>query len=70
MIDKIKNELNINRFKNLKIKVNNVRNNSEFFEGNISEIYERIFIVNCNDSIKRSFSYSDDLFGNIEIEYI
>ncbi|MBQ1812604.1 MAG: Veg family protein [Bacilli bacterium] len=70
MIDKIKNELNINRFKNLKIKVNNVRNKSEFFEGNISEIYERIFIVNCNDSIKRSFSYSDVLIGNIEIEYI
>lgn len=60
----------MNKFKKLKVKVNNVRNKSEFFEGNISEMYERIFIINCNDNIKRSFCYSDILIGNIEIEYI
>lgn len=70
MINKIRNELNINKLKRLKVKVNNARNKPEFFEGNISEIYERIFIIRCDNNIRKSFSYSDVLIGNIEIEYI
>ena len=70
MINKIKKELSINKFKRLKIKVNNIRNKSEYYEGSVIELYERIFIVDCDDNIKRSFNYSDILIKNIEIEYM
>ncbi len=70
MINQIKKELYINSLKKLKIKINNIRNKSEYVSGNIVEMYERIFIVRCDDSIKRSFNYSDILTGNIEVEYM
>ena len=70
MINQIKKELYVNSLKRLKIKINNIRNKSEYISGNIIEMYERIFIVNCDDSIKRSFNYSDILTGNIEVEYM
>lgn len=70
MINKIIKELNINRCKTLKITVNNIRNKSDCYTGNIIEMYERIFIVECVDNIKRSFSYSDILTGIIEVEYM
>lgn len=50
------------------IKINNVRNKTEYIEGIINEVYDRIFIVICNDGLKRSFNYSDILISNIEIE--
>ena len=70
MINKIINDLRLNSLKRLKITVNNIRNKSEYYTGNIIEMYERIFIVECEDRIKRSFSYIDILTGNIEIEYM
>ncbi len=70
MINQIKKELYINNFKKIKITINNVRNRQEYVVGSIAEMYERIFVVNCTDGIKRSFNYSDILTGNIELEYM
>ncbi len=67
MILKIRNDI-INYGNNIiKIKINNIRNKSECVFGYVVEIYDRIFVVNCSDCIKRSFSYSDVLAGIIEI---
>lgn len=67
MILKIRNDI-INYGNNIiKIKINNIRNKSECVFGYVVEIYDRIFVVNCSDGIKRSFSYSDVLAGIIEI---
>jgi len=68
MLEKIKKNIKENKGKKLKIKINNIRNKSEYTEGIISEIYERVFIIDCFDGIKRSFNYSDILTGNIEIK--
>jgi uncharacterized protein Veg len=51
--------------KNVKIKVNGIRNKSEIIKGNISEYYKNIFVVNT-DNFKRSFSYKDLLLGIIK----
>lgn len=68
MIDKIKKDI-LNYGKDvLIIKINNIRNKSEVVEGVISEAYDRLFIVKCFDGINRSFSYSDVLISNIEIQ--
>ena len=66
-IEKIKN--NIEEIKNQKLhfKINGSRNQTEEFEGVITELYNYIFIVET-DSIKKSFSYSDVLINNIEIK--
>lgn len=68
MLNKMKMEIVKYKDSLLKIKVNNVRNKTEYLEGCICEVYERIFIVNCSDGLKRSFSYVDILTGNVEIE--
>lgn len=67
MLKKIKKDIENMLGKSVKITVNNIRNKSEKVEGEISEVYDRIFIVNSIDGIKRSFSYSDVLTGTIEI---
>lgn len=67
MINKIKEYISKNINKKIRLKVNNIRNKSEYFEGKITEIYERVFIVDCKDGIKRSFNYSDILIKSVEI---
>ncbi len=48
------------------IRINGSRNQTEEFEGVITEIYNYIFVV-ANDNMKKSFSYSDLLINNIEL---
>ena len=67
MINKIKEYITNNINKKVRLRVNNIRNKSEYVEGIISEIYERVFIVDCIDGIKRSFNYSDILIKSVEI---
>ena len=68
MLEKIKKEVVSYKNKVLKIKVNNIRNKSEYVICSIKEVYDRFFLVTCIDGINRSFNYSDVLTGNIEIE--
>lgn len=51
-----------------RFKINNIRNKSESVVGKVSEIYDRIFTVNTYDGMTLSFSYSDVLTGNVEIQ--
>ena len=68
MLEKTKKDVLNYKNKILKIKINNVRNKSEYVTGRIEEVYDRFFLLTCNDGINRSFNYSDVLTGNIEIE--
>lgn len=68
MINKIKEEISNCKNYNLIIKINNIRNKSEFVEGVLIEVYDRVFVMKCIDGIKRSFTYVDILTGNIEIQ--
>ncbi len=43
------------------------RNQIDEFEGRITEIYSAIFIITLPTSLKKSFTYSDLLIGNLEI---
>ena len=69
MIDKIKLDISSKLNKKVNIKINNIRNKAEIFEGVIKELYSRIFVVETIDGIKRSFNYSDILRGNIELDF-
>ena len=69
MIDKIKLNISSKLNKKVNIKINNIRNKAEIFEGVIKELYSRIFVVETIDGIKRSFNYSDILTGNIELDF-
>ena len=67
MIDKIKKELLELKNKKVDLKVNNLRNKSEIVTGKIIEYYDRIFILEKERDLIRSFNYSDILIGNVEI---
>ena len=67
MLENAKKNIIALKGKNIKIVVNNIRNKSETLIGYIDEVYDRIFIFNSNDGIKRSFTYSDLISNIIEI---
>ena len=67
MIDKIKKELLELKNKKVDLKVNNLRNKSEIVTGKIIEYYDRLFILETESDLPRSFNYSDILIGNVEI---
>ena len=67
MIDKIKKDIVSKYGMTYKFKINNIRNKSEYFIGEISEIYDRVFVVKSSDEKCVSFTYSDILTGNVEI---
>lgn len=67
MIDKIKKELLELKNKKIDLKVNNLRNKSEIVTGKIIEYYDRLFILETESDLLRSFNYSDILIGNVEI---
>ena len=67
MIDKIKKELLELKNKKVDLKVNNLRNKSEIVTGKIIEYYDRLFILETESDLLRSFNYSDILISNVEI---
>ena len=67
MIDKIKKELLELKNKKVDLKVNNLRNKSEIVTGKIIEYYDRLFILETESNLLRSFNYIDILIGNVEI---
>jgi uncharacterized protein Veg len=67
MIEKIKNELLDLKNKKIELKINNLRNKSEFVTGRIIEYYDRLFILKTDSELLRSFNYCDILIGNVEI---
>ena len=68
-IEKIKNKIEGLKDQTLSFKINGTRNQTEEFEGKIIETYNYIFVIETNNH-KKSFSYSDILINNIEINKI
>ncbi len=70
MIEEIKNTLRCNLGKTLKFRINGARNQTEKFEGQITCLYNSVFLVQDNSSgLVRSFSYSDVLTKNLIIYF-
>lgn len=68
MLTKIKNDI-LNKCGSVfKIRINSIRNKTECIEGCISEVYDRVFIVDAVNGSRLSFSYSDVLTGIVEIQ--
>ena len=67
MIDKIKKELLELKNKKVDLKVNNLRNKSEIVTGKIIEYYDRLFILETESDLLRSFNYSDISISKVEI---
>ena len=66
MIDKIKDNIVSLKGKKIKFRYNGSRNQIEEFEGIITNCYNFVFIIDVGN-INKSFSYSDVLIGNLDI---
>ena len=44
-----------------------MRGQNDFFEGRIIQIYSRVFLIETNNHVIKSFSYSDILINSIII---
>lgn len=69
MINKIKNDLEKKKGKELHFRFNGARNQIEEFEGIIVGTYNYIFTIKTVDAKEelKSFTYSDILIENLEI---
>lgn len=67
-LEKIKNNVNNNVNVVKKFKYNGSRNQVEEFDGKIVNTYKFIFIIEMDNKIKRSFSYTDILTGSLIME--
>ena len=57
-----------NTDKILNFKFNGNRNQTEEFKGKVTNTYKSLFIVKPdNNEITRSFTYTDVLIGNLEV---
>lgn len=66
MIKKIKNDIIALKDKKIKFRYNGSRNQIEEFEGVITNCYNYVFVIKSG-SINKSFSYSDILIGNLDV---
>ena len=66
MIEKIKNDIIQLRGKKIKFRYNGTRNQIEEFDGVITNCYRYVFIIDLG-YINKSFSYSDVLIGNLDV---
>ena len=68
-IDVIKEEVSKNLNRNVKIKVNGLRNKVNTYIGRITATYPYIFTVMV-DGEEKSFSYVDVITHEVEISYM
>ncbi len=71
MINKIKEEMETNIGKEVKVVFNGGRNKIEEFDATIIEVYSSIFIVKLDNAINelKSFTFADVLTKTVEIYY-
>jgi len=60
-------EKNLNR--NVRVKVNGLRNKTNIYIGKLTATYPQIFTV-LVDNDNKSFSYAELITGDVEIEYM
>ena len=66
MIKKIKNDIIALKDTKIKFRYNGSRNQIEEFEGVITNCYNYVFVIKSGN-INKSFSYSDILIGNLDV---
>ena len=66
----IKNSIDKELGRDVKIILNGSRNKREEYKGKITETYNYIFIVKLDTEEVKSFSYSDVLTNTIEIFFV
>lgn len=66
MIGKIRENILELRGKKIKFRYNGSRNQIEEFEGVITNCYSYVFVIDLG-YINKSFSYSDILIGNLDV---
>lgn len=71
MINKIKEEMETNIGKEVKIIFNGGRNRIEEFDATITEVYSSIFVVKLDNDISelKTFTFSDVLTQTVELYY-
>ena len=67
MLNNVKKFVFSNINKSFRFRFNGNRNQSEEFLGKIIGVYPSIFIIELDNKIIKSFSYSDLLIKNLEI---
>ncbi len=68
-IDSIKEQLNNYLGSKITIKYNLGRNKFEKYDVVLKELYSNIFLVELDNEIIKSFSYSDVITKTIKIDY-
>ena len=68
-IDLIKEEINKNLGRSVKITVYGIRNKTNHFEGKLYKIYPNIFTI-LYQGEEKSFSYRDIITKDIDVKYI
>jgi len=68
-IDMIKEKLNNHLGSKITIKYNLGRNKYEKYDVILKEIYNHVFLVQLDNKIVKSFSYSDVITKTIKIDY-
>ena len=66
MIEKIREKMFLLKNKKIKFRYNGSRNQTEEFEGIITDCYNYVFIINLGN-MNKSFSYSDVLIGVLDV---
>ena len=67
-ISKVRSKINEHIGESVVIKYNLGRNKYEEYEAKIKELYDYVFLVEC-DNITKSFSYIDVITKVIRIDY-
>ena len=68
-IDMIKEKLNNHLGSKITIKYNLGRNKYEKYDVTLKELYNHVFLVELDNEIIKSFSYSDVISKTIKINY-
>ena len=68
-IDMIKEKLNNHLGSKITIKYNLGRNKYEKYDVTLKELYNHVFLVQLENEIVKSFSYSDVISKTIKINY-
>ena len=67
--ENVKNMIESNLGKNVKITVYGMRNKKDFYEGKLYKVYPNIFTIIYNGE-EKSFSYRDVITKDINIKYL
>ena len=68
-IDIVRQKINENLNKKVRITVYGLRNKVSRYEGTLYKTYPNIFSI-IEDGVEKSFSYNDYIIGDVKIKYL